>query len=676
VIEYEQHGKPSLGFVLGERKSVFQVVNEQSQELSLPPDRIFLLPLQVDISDRSSALARLKALREEASLKRAEIDLPSVWEVLHEERRELLEKEVAELIFGNVGAAELLAARRALTEDAIFFKRKKIGFEARPAEVVEELKKKAEAEELKARERAVFSEEVLTRLKSPKSFPRNWSSFGISDLENLAALGSAAPSAKETSEFVDEISERAKLGLTGKPNERAFSLLVKLGHFNSDTDLNLICSGRPVYFPPPVLSELEALKAELNNPLPVSRELFTVTIDGEETRDIDDALSIEELPEGYRIGVHISDVSRVVPLGSKLEEHALRRATSVYTPDYMIPMFPPELSESALSLVAGEVRPVMSFYLDTDRQFEIKHTTVSRETLRISRRMSYDEVDRMLTEEEIAQDGLSQLLFRLWDAASAFESRRIMAGALQFPRRELIPIVDENRQVSLRTLDEETPARKLVAELMVAANFVAARYGREHGLALAYRSQEPPEVDILNSGFDIPEGPAREYYRRGLMSRSFTSVEPKPHAGLGLSAYIQITSPIRRALDLLNQRQISAHLVSGRPLFSAEEFKEQIQNCEARLDEANFIQRQRTRYWLLRYLEQQGQKEIFGTIVRVERERPLVELDGIQSIYPFQPAKNVGDFSRKDESRLGERVRLRVQRLNARDDRLQLVEEV
>jgi exoribonuclease R len=103
--------------------------------------------------------------------------------------------------------------------------------------------------------------------------------------------------------------------------------------------------------------------------------------------------------------------------------------------------------------------------------------------------------------------------------------------------------------------------------------------------------------------------------------------------------------------------------------------REVLEQCESRLDEANFLQRQRTRYWLLRYFEQQRITNLTGTIVRVDEQRPLVELDGFMTILPFQKAKKVGDFSDRTSSRLGAKISLKVQKISARDDKFYLVED-
>ena len=675
VVEYEQHSKPYLGIVTGERKNLFVVMNERGQELTLPSDRIFLLPISCPVQKREEVVAFLENFLAEARASEQEVDIGSVWELTRETHKEVSERTIVEILFPNASAPQLLAVRRALFGDTVFFKRRKSGFEPRSPEVVEELKKKAEQDELRRKEREAFAAEILDRLAGhPRPLEKNWSGFGVSELEQLAALGSQSPQAKETSEFIEELLESGKVALTGRPQEKALQLLVKIGHCNEDLDLNLIASGRPVGFSPAIISEVKSVASSYLQGTPAQQELTVVTIDSESTRDIDDGLSLERTAEGYRIGIHISDVSSIVKPGTRLDEQSLRRATSIYTPDYQIPMLPPELSEGLLSLVEGAVRPVMSFYLETDALFEIQRTFVKFEYLRITRRLSYNYVDEVLCDEK-TRDPHAEMLISLWDAASTFESRRIMEGALQFNRRDLWPRVDVNGLVTLERNDEETPARKLVSEMMVAANIVAATYARDNQVPVVYRSQDKPDVDILAAGEDIPEGPAREYYRRGLMKRSVTSIDPLPHYGLAAPVYIQVTSPIRRMLDLVNQRQLSDHLRGENTVLPPSRLREVLEQCESRLDEANFLQRQRTRYWLLRYFEQQRITNLTGTIVRVDEQRPLVELDGFMTILPFQKAKKVGDFSDRTSSRLGAKISLKVQKISARDDKFYLVED-
>jgi exoribonuclease-2 len=673
VIEYEQHSKLYLGVVTEERKNLFLVTNERGQELTLSSDRIFVLPLKLDQLKKDAITSSLeKVLQDTANISK-DVDIESVWELVRESYKEVSERNIVDLLFPDPTPAQLLAVRRTLVGDSIYFKRRKTGFEPRDAEIVNELKVKARQDALRKEERDKFAEEISSRIKgSPRPIEKNWSGFGVTELEQFAALGPQAAGAKETQEFVEEICASLKFDSQGKPQDKAFQLLIKAGHWTPEIDLNLIASGRPIEFSPAVIKEIQLIASsykprEITNP-----DVTVLTIDGEATRDIDDGLSVTKLPDGYRVGIHISDVTSLVVTGTKLNEQALRRATSVYTTDYQIPMLPPEFSEGLLSLIAGEVRPVMSFYIETDQLFEVRRTFLKKESIRISQRLSYSQVDSILSDEN-NNDPLAMTLLALWDAASAFESKRIMEGALQFNRRELYARIDSSGKVYLERSDEETPARKLVSELMIVANTIAAVYARDNKVPLVFRSQERPEVDILTAGGNIPEGPAREYFRRGQMKRSVVSTDPLPHYGLALPAYVQVTSPIRRYMDLVNQRQLFHHLEGNGSLLNLFELKELFEQCESKLDEANFIQRQRARYWMLRYFEQQKIDVFFGTIVRADEQRPLVELDDIQLILPFQPSKKVGEGVLA--SRIGTKVRLKVQKLSAKDDKLLLVEE-
>ena len=679
VIEYEQHSKLYLAVVTGDRKNLFVVTNERGQELTLSPDRIFLLPMKVDALKSDQIILALENLIRETKAASEEVDIESVWELVKETHKEVSEKNIVELLFPKPSVAQLLAVRRTLVGDSIFFKRRKSGFEPRASDIVEELKVKAQQDALRKEERDKFASEILKRLNgSPGPVEKNWTGFGITELEQFAAIGASASGGKESQEFIEELCSASKLDFQGRTQDKAVKLLIKIGHWSEEVDLNLCASGRPIEFSPIVTKEIESIVASYSSKSPITNELIStelrmVTIDGESTKDIDDGLSIVSLDNGYRIGVHISDVSQIVLPGSKLNEQAIRRATSVYTADYQIPMLPPELSEQLLSLVSGEVRSVMSFYVETDSQFEIQRSFVKQENLKIAERLSYNQVDAILADEK-NNDSLAEMLLRLFDAASHFESRRIMTGALQFNRREKFARVDSEGKVYLERSDEETPARKLVSELMVTANVVAATFARDNQIPLVFRSQDKPDVDILRGGEDIVEGPAREYFRRGLMKRSVTSTTPLPHYGLAAPAYVQITSPIRRYLDLVNQRQLSCHLSGQGQMLNALEVREMLELCESRLDEANSIQRQRARYWLLRYFEQQRLSDLTGIIVKADEQRPLVELDDIQTILPFQQAKKVGEGVDRETSRLGKRITLKVQKLSARDDRLLLVE--
>ncbi|MCC6953655.1 MAG: RNB domain-containing ribonuclease [Deltaproteobacteria bacterium] len=662
-----------------ERKSKWSLLNESGQELELAPDRIHLVPGTMP-KERATKEARtefLKALSAEAAIRVEGLRLDDVWELLSQETREYSVEEIGEVLYPGLGTIEYLVTRRVLLTEQPYFKRKKSGFEPRPASTVDELRVQAQAEEKKRRERESLITAIIDAMRGqPHDFPPT-----IRLLEDLAALGSQAPLSKEGLAILEDVSTRLKKEWKGRTEERAFQVLLAAGYFNDDTDLNLIRARRPREFGEEILREAQVLSENFESgthpdEAALTRQDLTaleiVTIDSEQTEDIDDGLSLEPVAGGYRLGIHIADVSSLIALDSPLFAETLRRASSIYAPDYTIPMCPKVVSAGTASLVAGENRNALTFFLTLDEQFQIVSRDVIQSRIRVRHRLDYNSVDKVLYGEDSPYSpDVKRLLERLWDVATAFERRRFERGAVQFARRELNAVVGPDRRITIEESSDDLPARKLVGEMMISANETMALFARENQLALLFRSQEPPEVNIAAESQRVVEGPAREFFMRGLMKRSVVSVRPLPHFGLGLEAYVQATSPIRRAADLIAQHQVAHFLRTGKALFTPEQMTEWHERLEPIIDEIFGVQRSRNRYWLQKYLLQESIGELEGVIVRVDGPRPLVEVALIAAIFSFVPSKPVNDGQR---SRLGESVRLRIAENNPRKEVFHLAE--
>ena len=235
------------------------------------------------------------------------------------------------------------------------------------------------------------------------------------------------------------------------------------------------------------------------------------------------------------------------------------------------------------------------------------------------------------------EDGPSQkLLHKLWEFSQQREQDRYDAGANYYNRREKITHVNADGIVQLIDADdEETPSHKLIGELMILANETAALEGQQKSIPMIFRSQEAPDVDVSEQGLDIAEGPAREFFRRSFFKRSNVSLNAGPHSSLGLKAYAQVTSPIRRVVDLFNQRQLSSQLREGKPFYSESELTELFAMAERGLSEVYQIQRDRERFWLLQFIKQEGIKTLGATVMRADGAKPLAEVDAVYSIFPF-----------------------------------------
>ena len=199
---------------------------------------------------------------------------------------------------------------------------------------------------------------------------------------------------------------------------------------------------------------------------------------------------------------------------------------------------------------------------------------------------------------------------------------------------------------------------------MVLANSVMARFASEHGLPVLYRGQERPDENAQQAVVGVPEGPAKDFTTRSKLKKSTMGFEPAYHAGLGLDAYIQATSPIRRYLDLCHQRQFLSYFKTKSPWLPKSDFAPLSHEVEAHLNAANLASRETRRYWLLRYLEQRKRGEpITGTVVRLDTKSPLVELDEVYITTFVKTSRPV---------RIGEKVTLKVAAVDPQSDYVRL----
>jgi len=199
---------------------------------------------------------------------------------------------------------------------------------------------------------------------------------------------------------------------------------------------------------------------------------------------------------------------------------------------------------------------------------------------------------------------------------------------------------------------------------MVFANSLMAQFAIRNNLPVLFRGQERPDENARQALVDVPEGPAKDFSARSKLKKSTTSFEPNYHAGLGLDAYIQGTSPIRRYLDLCHQRQFLSFFKSQKPWISKSEFEPLVAEVEVHLNSANLASRETKRYWLLRYLEQRGRgAPITGTVVRLDTKSPLVELDEIYITVFVKTNRAV---------RMGEQISMRVVSVDPHADYVRL----
>jgi exoribonuclease-2 len=666
LVQYDDEGQVILGLVIGLKKDKLAVLNCRGREGDLIRARLYFLPAR-DLAGLGTNAARVEALQklsDEIEQDSQQHNIPELWGFVHEEAKQYSVAELCELYCGSNMCVQHAGLRVALIRDKIHFKRDKDLFEPRPQHVVEDLLKaeSVKAKKKAAREQALsFIEQrtldqslaVPTELRDPLRL-----------LEEVAAIVVHTDPArqKEAREFVHACAERVHIPESMPLEKRAFEVMQRAGFFHEHTNLAFIRHEIPVAFTQEVLGEagsirLPARMDEYSDDERSFRRDYTAvrafTIDDASTRDMDDALSLERTPEGYELGIHITDVTVGVTPDSLLDKVARRRTTSIYCADQTVNMLPEELSEKVLSLTVGAPKPCLSVLLKLSDDFSIVSSSIMPSFVRISERYTYDQVDELLEHGD-------QTLLLLHDIAAASEERRIRKGAIRVQKREVVPIF-ENGAVVLQEIHEDSPARLLVSEMMVLANSVMAEFAARHGIPVLYRGQERPYDDMQGAPSEqAPEGPAKDFSARSKLKKSSVSFTPQHHAGLGLDAYIQATSPIRRYMDLCHQRQFISYQRYGRPWITQEQFESVAAELEMPLQAASLASRETKRYWLLRYLEQRPRSQpIEGTVVRTDLKSPLVELDEVYITIPVRM---------QQKASLGQRVSLKISAVDPHAD--------
>ncbi len=354
----------------------------------------------------------------------------------------------------------------------------------------------------------------------------------------------------------------------------------------------------PEAFSPEVLEEAERIPAtvsseEIRNRRDL-RDLLMVTIDGEEAKDLDDAVSLELLPNGhYSLGVHIADVGYYVREGSLLDEEALKRATSVYLVDRVIPMLPPQLSNGICSLNAGEDRLAMSCLMEIDAEGEVVKHEIVPAVIKVKERMSYTAVRKILEEQEQNQELLKCYrtyvpTFELMrELCLLLREKRLRRGAIDFAFPESQVLLDEKGKPIEIVQRERSVAEMMIEEFMIAANETVAEDYFWREAPFLYRVHEKPDQDDLAElneflgifGYYIksnrkgevsphafqqivervkgrPEEKTIAMVLLRSMKHARYAAEAIGHFGLAAKYYSHFTAPIRRYPDLAIHRII------------------------------------------------------------------------------------------------------------------------
>lgn len=515
-----------------------------------------------------------------------------------------------------------------------------------------------------------------------------------------------------------------------KPEGRVVEIL---GHINDPgVDIMSIVKGYglPTEFPGPVMKYIDNIPEEVD-PKEYSgrvdiRDIDTVTIDGEDAKDLDDAITLSKEGDIYKLGVHIADVSNYVKEGSVLDEEALKRGTSVYLVDRVIPMLPHKLSNGICSLNAGVDRLALSCFMDIDSKGNVVGHRICETVLNVTRRMSYNSVQKILDgdEEECKEyEPLVPMFHLMKELADILREKRRKRGSIDFDFPESKIILDEKgRPIEVKAY-ERNSATKIIEDFMLIANETVAEDYFWQEIPFVYRTHENPDPEkiqklgifINNFGHTIRigqdevhpkelqkllkkiEGTAEEPLISRLTLRSMKqakyTVSNDGHFGLATQYYCHFTSPIRRYPDLQIHRIIKENLRKGISDKRANHYNRilpevasQSSAMERRADEAERdVEKLKKAQYMKKFIGEQFEGVISGiTTWGLYVELPntiegMVKVTNLRDDYYFYDEESytmIGEHTKKTY-KLGQKVMIEVMGVDslARTIDFELVEE-
>ncbi len=422
-------------------------------------------------------------------------------------------------------------------------------------------------------------------------------------------------------------------------------------------------------FPENVIRQAEAIPEMVNEEMLKDRkdlrELRMVTIDGEDAKDLDDAVSIEKLPGGvYRLGVHIADVSDYVTENSPLDTEALKRGTSVYLVDRVIPMLPKKLSNGVCSLNPNVDRLALTVMMDIDKNGRVKQHDIFKSVIKTNERMTYTNVYTLLEghddELEKRYDYLLEDFRSMKELALILRNKRMKRGAIDFDFPEAKVILDENgKPVDIKKY-EITIANRIIEEFMLVCNETVAERFHWLGLPFVYRVHEEPDNEKImtfaefssNLGYPLKginkihpralqeilnnvKGTREETILSTVMLRSLAkarySHQNLGHFGLAAEFYCHFTSPIRRYPDLIIHRIIKENLKGALSDEREQEIEQKLpdiaRQCSDREREADEAERETEDLKKVEYMKDQVGSSIDAIISNVTSFGMFVELE-------------------------------------------------
>ena len=524
--------------------------------------------------------------------------------------------ELLQLYFGaDYGFEQIMCLAQGLASDKCFFKRRKDAYQANSMQQV-----KAYLNEVKRREEAHKKEKHLIDFLSDTG---NNSEFQLPPHEQ-AALMDLGLYFEKSDFYKSWLRIFREAGVRSKFHLR--QILMQRGFYRPDDLFELHEAFYPLGFSKNFEEYIgQWTPGSTEGPFRDLRSLKTFTVDNESTLDRDDALSYD--PETNSFYVHIINVARIVNSNQRLEKEIKKRLTSLYLPDGHFSMFPEKIVRELLSLDEGTERYVLTVQFrreQNDLTFEVYPALVS-----IHKNFSYADF--------IGSDKEARIFF---EESQRLREDRLERGAVEYHHRDIEILLDGGE---VQIFDRPYyPAQKVISEFSIIANSLFARFAYEQEIPILYRSQKGNIEDVRRHPLFCAEVPDFFTYHRlrPLWSKTRWDVTEVSHFHLGVPYYTQVSSPIRRFIDYLNQKQIWSFFLELKYL-NKDELAQEYFNIQNHLFEVGGIQSKREFYYLLRFMAQEAEKqgsdfETEVTVLEVGEDWLSVHLDEYERVLRFK----------------------------------------
>ena len=604
LIAYRKRREPALGVVLCVHPDKLSVLSEDGKRYSVEPKKVVLLtgitvPETLTDSEKKLEMRKWRRNLEEG---KDSVDVETLWECIVEEQETVSFEEMLELYSG---AEQVSLERRfllfwAVDKNTVYLARGENGYLVRSREDVSrtlrslELRKERER---KAQAAVSWVRSVLSG-EAPAAVDESHSEF-LELVERYVIDLDGYERAKEAKGFLYEA------GL--KEVESAVEFLIKTGFWKKNDDPESKKIAFHFRHSQRALEEVEAVLSAGENfaGLADRTDIETFSVDSETTQDIDDAISFETRGDRITLGVHISNVAHAVSRGSFLDQGGLERAETVYFPEGRVDMFPRELVSGKLSLTAGDLRPALSLFATFKAEdFTLTDYLFEPTLIRVSENLTYAGATEML--------GGTQRGASLVSLTDSLRAERVDRGALIVQLPQLNVRVADQGGISVSKDYMDSPAHNVVSECMILMNRLSGDFFDKNAVPALFRSQTQ---DIDPEAWELdPEDVLFPVKVAKHLKPSFVGFAPETHKSLGVSRYVQMTSPIRRYTDLLMQRQLISWLEEQKICYSESELEDTNTRVSLATREIKNAQRGRQRYWLIRYLLEKDIKGATGYV--------------------------------------------------------------